>query len=91
VSAIDDIARAKRLLEERLRDPESVRYGTVMAKRGVVCGVFNAKNGFGGYGGDEPFLGLGYPATVVYISSDAGFQSLWDANCLNLTGFIRID
>lgn len=49
-----------------LRDPESARYGKMSAARLkqtgdiVVCGYINAKNGFGGYGGEQPFVGILY-------------------------------
>ena len=90
-AALEVAIRAKRLLEARLKDPDSVRYRTVLAREGVVCGTFNAKNGFGGYADEEPFLGLGYPETAVYLAGDPGFRRGWDANCLSADGFIRID
>lgn len=47
------------LLRASLKDPESLQLGTVVtAKQGkwdVVCGEFNAKNGFGGYTGTQRF------------------------------------
>lgn len=47
----------------QLRDPESARFGSVAADRdgeGVVsvCGWVNSKNGYGGYAGDAPFMGV---------------------------------
>ncbi|MBC2858764.1 hypothetical protein [Stappia sp. 28M-7] len=46
-----------------LKDPESARFGTIVAGAnadGVVtaCGWVNAKNSFGGYTGEKPFLGI---------------------------------
>ena len=47
-----------------LKDPTSARFGSsfVAAKgtsgRIVVCGFVNAKNSFGGYVGEAPFIGL---------------------------------
>jgi hypothetical protein len=48
---------------ERLKDPESARFGKYVAgssKSGdiTVCGFVNAKNSFGGYTGDRPYFGL---------------------------------
>jgi hypothetical protein len=51
---------AMKLLTPRLRDPESARLTDLMAfKTGqqlTLCGQINAKNGFGGYGGPQPFI-----------------------------------
>lgn len=46
-----------------LKDPESARFGDVVAgkdPKGIVfaCGYVNAKNSFGGYVGDKPFEGV---------------------------------
>ncbi|MBA5777101.1 hypothetical protein H2509_08160 [Stappia sp. F7233] len=46
-----------------LKDPESARFGEIVAasnSEGVVsaCGWVNAKNSYGGYTGDKPFLGV---------------------------------
>jgi hypothetical protein len=50
-------------VRRELRDPESARFGTIVAaqsSRGplTVCGWVNAKNGFGGYTGDQPYFGV---------------------------------
>jgi hypothetical protein len=59
-----------------LKDPESARFGRIIAGRSsdgavMVCGFVNAKNGFGGYTGEKPFDGLtvanGSVFTVVGI------------------------
>lgn len=89
--AIAMAVQAKLALEERLRDPDSVRYRSVMAKRGVACGLFSAKNGFGGYGDAERFVAIGIPITTVYLAADAEFAAKWNANCLSTDGFVRID
>jgi len=46
-----------------LKDPESARFGSIVAgtdTKGVViaCGWVNAKNSFGGYTGEKPFMGV---------------------------------
>lgn len=53
-------ARTHAALRERLRDPESARFGPLRAVRTgdgdtLVCGQFNARNGFGGYSGPAPY------------------------------------
>lgn len=55
-----------------LRDPESARFGNMVAAQSsqgplTVCGWVNAKNGFGGYTGDEPYFG--------YFTPDGAFRA----------------
>lgn len=52
-----DFAAAQALVRSRLRDPESARFGKVWAGRqGAVCGYVNARNAFGGYTGQQPWV-----------------------------------
>lgn len=50
-------------VRKRLKDPESARFGVMAAarkdgKEGVdVCGMVNARNSYGGYTGEQPFIG----------------------------------
>lgn len=55
----------KKSVSDQLKDPESARFGKIVAGTSAsrnasitVCGIVNAKNGFGGYAGKKPFLGL---------------------------------
>ena len=56
------LAAIRRDVAERLRDPESARLKDIKAGRDdksiLVCGLVNAKNGFGGYTGFTPFIGM---------------------------------
>lgn len=50
-------------LKTRLKDPDSARFGEFKAGRDgkgeiTVCGYVNAKNSYGGYTGQKPFLGV---------------------------------
>lgn len=52
-------------VRQSLKDPESAIFGRMIAGRlaeneslVMVCGWVNAKNSYGGYVGDKPFLGL---------------------------------
>jgi hypothetical protein len=50
-------------VREKLKDPESARFGRIVAGKDTkdiisVCGLVNARNGFGGYTGETPFLGI---------------------------------
>lgn len=83
--------KAKRVLERRLKDPGSVTYRDVFSNAAVTCGTYNAKNSFGGYGEWQPFIGRGPGEPTVLAFGDKGFRKAWDANCLSLTGFSRID
>lgn len=47
----------------QLKDPTSPLFGTMVAGPGPdgnlnVCGIVNAKNSFGGYVGDQPYMGI---------------------------------
>lgn len=49
-------------VRKALKDPESARFGTMRAGREAsgniaVCGMVNARNSFGGYTGEKPFIG----------------------------------
>lgn len=45
-------------VKELLRDPQSARFGEItISKDGLVaCGTVNAKNGMGGYAGEQTFM-----------------------------------
>ena len=48
----DYFLQAKQAMTERMKDPDSVKFGKLFAGRSgthTVCGEVNAKNGFGGY------------------------------------------
>jgi hypothetical protein len=50
-------------LRNSMKDPDSTRIGNVYASRSAstntiaICGYVNAKNSYGGYSGDKPFVG----------------------------------
>lgn len=68
VTAISDpdpnavlIEAAMSVVRQNMRDPESVRFRNVEVAdshptRWLICGEFNAANGFGGYVGFQPFI-----------------------------------
>lgn len=60
-----EIVNAQAAVRMQLKDPESARFQNVRRKilvgndgvsRDVVCGQVNAKNGFGGYAGNDWFF-----------------------------------
>lgn len=82
VAAADSVQRARKqrvadmivvgqmLVKRRLKDPESAQFGDqwVGGKDGTVfCGFVNAKNGFGGYNGQQLYFGAG---DLVVLNSD---------------------
>jgi hypothetical protein len=58
------IARLKNDVARGLKDPDSARFGATFraAESGgqtLVCGYVNAKNSYGGYVGEKPFIAAG--------------------------------
>lgn len=52
----------ERAVRAQLKDPDSARFGVMRAGQGeenniTICGLVNAKNGFGGYTGFGTFMG----------------------------------
>lgn len=74
------IATAKKAVLERLKDPESAKFGKVVYRSsGAVCGYVNAKNSFGGYSGDTAFIAM---LGRVWMESDANdFGDTWNKHC----------
>jgi hypothetical protein len=69
------IADAEGNLRQMMKDPESVRFRDVHANRatGAVCGYYNAKNSYGGYVGESPFIyyhSPSYPAPQMLFGND---------------------
>jgi hypothetical protein len=67
----------KRGVAESLKDPESARFGRMVAvkdSKGVitVCGMVNAKNSLGGYVGMSPYLGVLSPEAKAFAVADIG-------------------
>lgn len=67
----------------KLKDPESARFGLMLATRRQgdpikVCGYVNAKNSFGGYTGNEIFLGVltsGGSKSAAFSTTDISGQN----------------
>jgi len=57
-----DIQAIQNAVAKTLRDPYSAHWRTVASKKEpdgstLVCGMVSAKNGFGAYAGEHPFVG----------------------------------
>jgi hypothetical protein len=74
---IESISRA---LEQQVRDPVSLQYRMVQyssGERQIICGQFNAKNGFGGYAGFRLFALVptgGRDRSQLYLAGDEKFE-----------------
>jgi hypothetical protein len=54
---LSQIRSARERLSLILKDPDSVRFRSeFLGRDGAVCGFFNAKNSYGGYGGFERYI-----------------------------------
>ncbi|MGO8840686.1 MAG: hypothetical protein ACLQF1_05960 [Methyloceanibacter sp.] len=69
-----------------LKDPDSARFGAMSATKDMtgsvsVCGWVNAKNSFGGYTGDQLFIGLlndgARPAVFTLTAIDPQQPGQW--------------
>jgi hypothetical protein len=60
------VAKARAAIAKRMKDPDSTRVQNVVQKGDILCGTFNAKNGYGGYGRREMFV-YSLPKDKVYL------------------------
>lgn len=76
------LASAQRKVKEQLKDPDSVKFGTVTIGRNkYVCGHVNAKNSFGAYSGETEFLSAEPYITAWINDSSEAFKESWTKNC----------
>jgi hypothetical protein len=75
-------------IREPLRDPESLQTRNITGYRTslgdtIVCGEYNARNGFGGYAGFRPFYVRirGGQVMSIHQDNDSGFGSA-DIGCV---------
>jgi hypothetical protein len=75
---------AKAMVQRRLKDPESARFGAIWVKdvenTTYVCGSVNAKNSFGGYSGEHSFIADSY-YVIFPTDGRAAFVKKWDRVC----------
>lgn len=78
------ISEAKSKVRNSLRDPSSADFGNVFVseKDGLVtCGLVNARNGFGGPSGEQPFIVF---SNRIAMATDSDFKGLWERHCFAL-------
>lgn len=77
---------AEDAVKKLLKDPESARFSRISivshGDKMAECGYVNAKNGFGGYTGDERFISGGETAYLPSMIGEAGFDQLWNQLCV---------
>jgi hypothetical protein len=67
------VAKYQQAVANGLRDPESARFtGTRVVRtpegKDALCGMVNAKNGFGGYAGNDLFFAEMIPVGDKFVS-----------------------
>ncbi len=78
-------AQAIAMVRRALRDADSARFGRVLAyeeaRNGFhYCGAVNARNGFGGYTGEQAFIAIP-PAIVMIDDGSRSFRTTWREIC----------
>jgi hypothetical protein len=77
--------RAKRQVTAALRDPGSAQFGRMIHSpkhEGIVCGEVNARNGFGGYTGMQPYIaGFSDGALLLQTASETAAKDVWAKYC----------
>ena len=71
-------------VKARLRDGGSAEFGRVYVSRSnMVCGFVNAKNGFGGYTGMQPFIAGFAKGDVLFYqrAHEQHFEKYWKQHC----------
>lgn len=92
VTAGSPEAKVRAAVRQRLKDPDSARFGpiTIGRRSGAACGSVNARNAMGGYVGDTPFI-LFADGELRFFEAGAGedaekkallFYDLTRANCV---------
>jgi len=76
-----EIIAARNAVTERMKDPESVRFGEVVNRSGTVCGYVNAKNSFGGYAGDTAFIFETSSKELLINGQTKSFDKVWNSKC----------
>lgn len=82
-----DVSIATQVIAAKLRDPDSIQtrgvvgYRTGRGER-VICGQYNSRNGFGGYGGFDTFyIRLTPQGTVAASWADDGGAGVASSAC----------
>lgn len=72
LASCERYSEAKDAVRQQLKDPASARFQNVIRDGRYVCGEYNAKNGYGAYGGFD----------VFYYDTVGKFAVLGQARCI---------
>lgn len=83
----DQRAMVEAGVRKELKDPESARFGKMLAKPDtgqmiLVCGLVNARNSYGGYAGPGPYIGFLLEKGFVVIGLGNAESSAGQANAI---------
>lgn len=81
---IDFINRANAMLVENFKDPESVKFRSVilsLADVPIVCGEVNGKNSYGGYTGFKRYYSTDTKDFGRVDDGSGKFSIIWDRYC----------
>ncbi|WP_328277762.1 zinc ribbon domain-containing protein [Sphingobium sp.] len=67
----------ERAVKARLRDPDSAAFRHL----GRGCGYVNARNGFGGMVGDQPFIVQSDGQVLFPSDGEKTFKRMWKSRC----------
>ena len=84
----------KQAVRQNLKDPDSARFGRYTAfsyiekgaKQIAVCGYVNAKNSYGGYGGEKPYIASA--SLIIVAFGVVGPGKFYDVVCNDLYGIV---
>jgi hypothetical protein len=80
------IIRGERRVRDVLREPDSAEFrGVFEGNDGVVCGEVNARNGFGGMNGFQPFVSARNVLIYEPSKDAAAFAAVWELHCSKTT------
>lgn len=83
----EDVASIQAGVRSSLKDPDSARFGRMIAGKEddgsfTVCLMVNAKNSYGGYSGEKPFMGMLFkdkkPAVFAVVPGGQRFPQYRD-------------
>lgn len=72
------IAEAEVIIKNGLKDPDSAQFDKAHYTGKAVCGLVNAKNGYGGYSGFKRYVVVG---PLGAIEGTPQFEKIWNKAC----------
>jgi len=86
-----NISDAKSAVEKRMKDPDSVKFQNIEEfSEDIVCGEYNAKNGYGAYGGYESFIWKHGTVDLEFNHQKWKLLCSNDKNKMNIYNYVTI-